>query len=57
MNIIIYIDENRHLLGHSIEITCTEFELLVLLGEHIFLWDFKGEEWYLVAEACPIWQK
>ena len=29
MNIIFYIDEDRHLLGDSIEITCTEFELLV----------------------------
>ena len=29
MNIIINIDEDRYLLGHSIEITCTEFELLV----------------------------
>ena len=28
MNIIFYIDEDRHLLGDSIEITCTEFELL-----------------------------
>ena len=29
MNIIFYIDEDQHLLGDSIEITCTEFELLV----------------------------
>ena len=45
MNIIFYIDDGQHLLGHTQEITCIELDLLVYLIKHIFLWDFEGAKW------------
>ena len=51
MNIIFYIDDGQHLLGHTQEITCIELDLLVYLIKHIFLWDFEGTKWCLATEA------
>ena len=43
MNIIFYIDDGQHLLGHTQEITCIELDLLVYLIKHIFYGILKGQ--------------
>ena len=58
MNIIFYIDDGQHLLGHTQEITCIELDLLVYLIKHIFYGILKGQSGVCLAtEVCQIWQK